>query len=412
MEPIYHLFLQAVKAALENRQVQWGDDVTPDDLRNLLELSLQHHVLPLVFEAVYACPAAKALEPDVYAHYRGICVQSIMTQAVKTEDFLNLYTHWRQDNLMPLVVKGLICRQLYPMPDSRCSGDEDVFSGPHQFDTCQKTMLDHGLTADGRMSGSYEIPYHSEDGPLYIELHRTLFSQDSAIFVDCNRLFENAFQRAVEVEIQGVSVGTLCPTDHMLYLIVHAFKHFLHSGFGIRQICDMILFANAHGPEIDWNYVLKKCRTIRAEKFAATLFAIGKKYLTFSPEQACYPKGWRDLPCNPEPLLADLLCGGIYGSADMSRVHSSNMTLNAVAADKRGKKSSGNLLKTIFPPAKSIENRFKYLRRAPYLLPVAWITRICGYAKESISQHDSGAAEIIRTGSRRIELLRDYDIID
>lgn len=412
MEPIYILFLQAVKAALQNRLVQWGDEVTPDELTRLLELSQQHHVLPLVFEAVYACPAAKAMDPGSYAHYRGTCIQSIMTQAVKTEEFLELYAQWLRDGLQPLVVKGLICRRLYPMPDSRFSGDEDVFSGEHQFAACQKTLLRHGLTACGTGLDSYEIPFRKENSPLYIELHKPLFPQDSAIFSDCNRLFEQAFSRAVTVDVQGTAVYTLSPTDHMLYLIVHAFKHFLYSGFGIRQICDMILFANACGHQIDWNYILRKCRSLRAEKFAAALFAIGEKYLTFSPEKACYPKCWQDLQIDPESLLADLLYGGIYGSADKSRVHSGNMTLNAVAADKKGKRSGGNVLKTVFPPAKSIENRFTYLRRAPFLLPVAWITRICGYARESIVQQDSNAAEVIRTGSKRIELLREYDIID
>ena len=59
-----------------------------------------------------------------------------------------------------------------------------------------------------------------------------------------------------------------------------------------------------------------------------------------------------------------------------------------------------------------MESRYPYLRRAPVLLPVAWISRIFGYAKESISEQESSASEIIRTGSQRIELLRHYDIID
>ena len=409
MDRIYGLFLQAVRAAMQARQVDWGSEVTPNDLTRLLELSREHHVLPLVFEAVYTCPAAKDLDPGRYAMYRSVCVHSIMTQALKTEEFLELYAQWRQAGLKPLVVKGLICRQLYPMPDSRFSGDEDVFSGPDQFKACQKIMLSAGLEPCGTGLDTYEIPFRREGSPLYIELHKALFPQDSDIFGDCNRFFDSVFERSVEVDVQGAVLYTLCPTDHMLYLIVHAYKHFLHSGFGIRQVCDMILYANAYGAQVDWKYVLRKCRAIRAEKFAQALFAIGEKYLAFSPEQACWPSSPQ---IDPDPLLEDLLRGGIYGSAEKSRLHSSNMTLNAVAADKKGKKSGGNLLKTVFPPAKSIEGRFPYLRRMPYLLPVAWVSRIFGYARESIAEPDSGAAEAIRIGSKRIELLRSYDIID
>ena len=410
MEQKEKLFLQALKAALEARQVDWGEDVSISDLTGVLELARMHHVLPMVFEAVYTCPASKAMEPGRYAKYRSVCVHSIMTQTLKTEEFLELYAQWRHDGLRPLVVKGLICRRLYPMPDSRFSGDEDVLSGPHQFEACQKTMQAAGLEPwNDQASDTYEIPYRREGSPLFIELHRTLFPQNSDIFDDCNRFFDRAFDRAIDISVDGVAVATLCPTDHMLYLIVHAFKHFLHSGFGIRQVCDLVLFANEHGHLVDWAWVQKKCRAIRAEKFAEALLSIGSKYLTFSAEKAYCP--W-PIEADPEPLLADLLSGGIYGSADLNRVHSSNMTLNAVSADKKGRRSDGNILKTVFPPVKSIAGRFPYLRKMPFLLPLAWASRLFGFARESIGQGDSAAGQIIRTGSRRIELLRSYHIID
>jgi hypothetical protein len=174
----------------------------------------------------------------------------------------------------------------------------------------------------------------------------------------------------------------------------------------------MVMFANAYGEGIDWNYILTKCKGLRAEKFAAALFAIGEKYLVFSPEKACYPHIWRQIPADPEALLMDMLRGGIYGYAERSRMHSSNMTLNAVSADKKGKRSNGNILRTVLPSAKNMEGRFPYLKRMPYLLPVAWASRIIGYAKETVTQPNTGASEVLRVGSQRIELLRHYDIID
>ena len=411
MEPIYALFLEAMKAAMQDRTVSWGEDVPPEQMNKLLDLAHEHHVLPMIFEAVYACPAAAAMDGTLFMQAKRTTVHTVMTQALKTEEFLALNRYLRQNGVMPLVVKGIVCRSLYPKPDYRYSGDEDVLCGEHQFRDCHKAMIEFGMEPCGSGLDSYEIPYRN-DSALYIELHKTLFAQDSDIFGDCNRFFEDAFSRAAEITVQGQQVATLNPTDHMLYLILHAFKHFLHSGFGIRQVCDMILFANANGREIDWKAVLKKCRTIRADKFAAALFRIGEKYLTFAPEQACYPRAWRELQVDESPLLADLLYGGIYGSSDRSRVHSSNMTLNAVSADKKGKTNRANLLKTIFPSVRYLENRFPYLHRMPYLLPVAWICRIFGYIRETISKPASAAADVIRTGSKRIELLRQYDIID
>lgn len=410
MDTVQKLFLEAMRAALTDGQVDWGDEVTPGQLHALMELAQEHHVLPMIFEAVHGCKAALAMEPAVRTRCRQATMQTVMSQALKTKEFLELNRRLRQQGIQTAVVKGIACRSLYPRPDYRYSGDEDVLCDESGFAACHQVMTAFGMKPCVSESDSYEVSYCNSEGVLYIELHKSLFARGSDIFGDCNRWFD--LSRCTEITVQGEPVRTLCHTDHMLYLILHAFKHFLHSGFGLRQVCDMILFANAYGKQIDWESVLKRIRGMRAEKFAAALFAIGQRYLVFSPEQACYPRCWREITVDCEPLLADLLCGGIYGSADRSRVHSSNMTLNAVSTDKKGKKVRANVLKTVFPPAKNLESRFPYLQRHPMLLPFAWLSRIAGYAKESVSEPHSGASEVIRTGTKRVALLREYDIID
>lgn len=406
------LFLQAVAAALQGNAVQWDTTVTPQELEQVLALAEEHHVLPMIFEAVYASPAMAQMEPSRVADCRHYTVRTVTAQAIKTEDFLDLERQLRKKGLKPLVVKGIVCRNLYPQPDYRHSGDEDVLCGEAGFRDCHKALIDFGLEPCGTGEKSYEVPYRKEDSGLYIELHKTLFAADHAVFGGCNRFFEDVFSRAIEVEVQGQPISTMGHTDHMLYLIVHAFKHFLHSGFGIRQVCDMVLFANAYGREIQWDYVQDKCRRLRADCFAAALFKIGEKHLGFCPEKAGYPASWREVQVDERELLKDLLSGGIYGSADRGRVHSSNMTLNAVSDHMKGKRAKASIVRTVFPSAKSLEGRFPYLRKAPALLPVAWACRIFGYAKESISDPNSAATEVIRTGEKRIELLREYRIID
>ena len=186
----------------------------------------------------------------------------------------------------------------------------------------------------------------------------------------------------------------------------------MHSGFGIRQVCDIVLFANAYGKEIDWIRILQQCREIHADLFTAALFQIGQKYLTFDPSRAGYPQEWQEIQVDEQLMLDDLLEAGIYGDGTMSRKHSSNITLNAVSAQKQGKKSDHSVLKTLFPPAKSMEGRYPYLKKHPYLLPVAWISRILKYHQETSKSRDNGAAQAVSIGNQRIELFREYHILD
>lgn len=63
-----------------------------------------------------------------------------------------------------------------------------------------------------------------------------------------------------------------------------------------------------------------------------------------------------------EPLLHDSLCGGVYGSNDLTRLHSSTVTLNAVKASRTGEKSG--VLRTVFPKREYLERRYPYLKSA------------------------------------------------
>ncbi len=397
-------FLQALRAALRNEQVNWN---APVDWPALFRLAEQHRVLPLVYEAVYASPAAHTADPELMAMARRKTIQTVMLQAAKTDDFLKLYAHLRAQGLTPLVVKGIVCRSLYSRPDHRISADEDLLIPTEQLAACKQAMADFGMqTPNPDQPG--ELPYRKPDSPLYIELHTALFSPESAAYGDLNRFFMDA--GAVPMTVQGCELLTLPPTDHLFYLICHSLKHFLHSGFGIRQVCDIAMFANAYGAQLDWQHLLETCRAIHAERFAAAIFKIGEKYLNFDPDQACWPAAWRTLTVDCGPMLADLLDAGIYGDATMTRKHSAMMTLSAAAAQKQGRRRSG-LVASLFPPAAALSARYPYLRQKPWLLPVAWTERLLKYGAETRKIADNDAASSIRLGNRRIALLREYGLL-
>ena len=70
------------------------------------------------------------------------------------------------------------------------------------------------------------------------------------------------------------------------------------------------------------------------------------------------------------------------------------------------------MLSTAFPPAKTLESRYTYLKERPYLLPLAWTSRILKYQKETKTIANNSVAETIKIGNERIELLKRYGIIE
>lgn len=198
----------------------------------------------------------------------------------------------------------------------------------------------------------------------------------------------------------------MLPHEHLLYLLLHAYKHFVRSGIGLRQFCDIGLWAREYYAEIDWQHLHDQCTSVHAATFAAAAFRIARDYLGIEFD---LPAPW-DASLDAEPLLHDSLCGGVYGSNDLTRLHSSTVTLNAVKASRTGEKS--NVLRTVFPKREYLERRYPYLKKRPYLLPVAWAQRLAHYAGEKKTGTDNSASGSIKLAKERIELMKRYDIMD
>lgn len=406
-------FLSSLRAALTKQTVSW-ERLSESDWREVFHLSQQHKVAPMIYEAVCRCPAAKQV-PELMQAWKLQTIQQVLVQTRKTAEFLHLYSMLQDHGIKPCVVKGILCRQLYPNPDERVSADEDLFVAPEQWEECHQLLTEYGMQPTELrkdLLAQFEVSYRKPNSPLYLELHQQLFSPDSAVYGDWNRYFTQIHAQPVENCVDGVQICCMPHTEHLLYLICHALKHFMHSGFGIRQVCDIVLYANAYGAQIDWEKIVTQCQEIHADAFAAAVFRIGEKYLTLDAQQACLPTCWSTMKIDETAMLEDLLDAGIYGGANTSRKHSSTMTLHAIAAQKQGKKTRFPLFRTLFPTKTELKGRYAYLSDHPYLLPLAWTDRILHYKKElQNSRQENSAAASVQIGRKRTELLRQYGII-
>ncbi len=393
MKKVEERLLEALRCAIHGEAFSWGDSLSSADQRDLTRLAHIHSILPLVAEAV----------GSENAPMKNLARQLTIRQAQRTADFLLLYRELLNRGAQPLVIKGIILRDLYPQPEQRPSTDEDLLVSDDDYPLLRDALLGCGLHIDGDPApDAEEITFRDQGRHLYLEVHRRLLAEGSDAYGDCNAPFIHALERSIMVEIQGVRFRTLSPTDHMLYLLCHAYKHLLHGGVGIRQICDMGLFAARYGSELDWEHIASACETLHIRRFAAALFAIGETYLGLAA-----PAAFAGCDEDLEPLLEDILSGGIYGAEDIDRLHSSTLTLDAVAADRTGRRRGG-ALRSVFPPAKDLSGRYAYLRTKPWLLPTAWVQRIWGYLAGRKAVRPT---ETLRIGRDRIALLKRYGII-
>lgn len=425
--------MDAFSCGLQNKKVTWSEALSPSEWAGLFRAASKHSILPMVYDTVYGSPAyeqamASGERNAVTIHKAGVQKQ-VYVQAVKTAEFMQLYHRMIEAGLKPLIVKGLVLREMYPKPDLRPSTDEDLLIRADEFRKYHEFLLAAGLSLvnpDTDIDGEYEVSYENKKMYQYLELHKNLFSPESKAYGDLNRFFaEEIWGRAVQMKCEDISVWTLEPTDHLFFLITHAWKHFLYSGFGIRQIGDILLFSKTYDDQIEWERLQVQLKEMKGIRFTAALYQIGEKYLL--PDLACYKrvKMWTEEQIDEGPLLEDLLTGGTYGVSNKNRAHSSNITLKAAAEAKKGRKkqSGGKLRKgadrlrsavdSVFLPLSSMRGKYKYLEKYPILLPAAWIQRVYTYLMQENAKgrKDNNAIETLKVGQDRVNLLNYYDMI-
>ena len=386
-------------------------DVNSSLLREMLAGAEIHQILPLICEAIYMSPAVRKDNWFIYRKHQA--VEQTVNQEVRTLEFLDLYHEMSGKNLAPVVVKGSSLRDLYPWGSHRCSLDEDILVSEDAFSDVHAFLLSEGLQLmqkDRDLRTAGEVSYCRPATGLYLEVHKKMFSGPGMI-TRWNPFFEKAMSRTGKMCLRGTELRVLDHTDMLFYLVLHALKHFLYSGFGIRQVSDICLFAAVNAARIDWEQLRHHVCRAHAEHMLTALFRIGCRFLLSDAQTAVIKANWNmDLPFDEAPLLKDILAGGITGNASLDRLHSSSITLQAVMG--KGNKTD-RVLRTVFPSAKELSGRYPYLEKAPVLLPAAWISRIVDYMKESRIRDRGGgnASETVRIAEERIRLLSQYGLL-
>lgn len=224
-------FLHIARAAIS------GSDLPIEkvDWPAIFTLANQQKLLPILFEAARATPAAGE-NAALFAVTKQQVIGQVLNQTVRSAEFADLYHKLRAAGLHPVVVKGQLCSRLYPQTDHRISADDDLYISDAEFMACHKQLLANGLTIDtpvDELATADEVSYTKNGSPLYIELHRHLFDSSEDTHDELNHFFTDL----KPIEVDGFL--TMPPHEHLLYLILHAYKHFVRSGIGARSFATL-----------------------------------------------------------------------------------------------------------------------------------------------------------------------------
>ena len=216
------------------------------DWTRVVQLARVHNVLPLFQEE--AVHYASYIERPAYVDEMQEVLAIVATQVKHTEVFLKLYQDFVKVGVYPIVMKGLICRELYgKFADHRPSGDEDILIRPLEYQKVKAVLTANGfitevdVVTEAQLEQLQEITFVNPSEKVCIELHLNPMGRENDVHSRMSDCFKNVFDNYREVEVRGVMVRTMSHYDHLLFLILHAARHFMAEGFGVRQMLDILL---------------------------------------------------------------------------------------------------------------------------------------------------------------------------
>lgn len=384
-----------------------GELITPVEWEKVFWLSQKHSLLALVFEK--ASEHIKLLQDDYYMYFLKV-MAIVAEQTKRTQAFLKLYAAFEEADVFPLVMKGIVCREMYGRyADDRPSSDEDILIQKHEYHKVKEVLISCGFqpeieeVTEFQMDELQEVCFTDIESGLHIEVHFNPIGVENAFRKSMNSYFLNVFERKIYVNVQNQKLATMSYTDHFVFLILHAFKHLASSGFGMRQTLDILLFKHKYGDNINWSYVERVLKDVKAEKFYNDLLNIGNNYLGFD---FCCHKQSKYI----DELLDDILMSGTFGLESQAQLTSTQMV---AAALRKGKKQNpfGTIIRAIFPEKAFFLKEEPQIEQNNWLIIKCWIKRWLRFMKHSKQQGGKLAYESMQIGKKRIELLKKYDVL-
>lgn len=210
------------------------------DLEKVYDLAKKHKI---------SCCIAVTLESAGYSDMTSskVISNSMRRDAIFASSLQEVTNQLDNAGIWYVPLKGIILKEYYPKSFMREMADHDILIDASREEDVRHIMEKLGFTTL-EYGGEVHDIYHKKP-ILNYEMHKSLFS--SAL--------PNLFEYYKE------TTDLSKPEDFYLYIVAHEYKHYSHSGTGLRSLLDVYLYLKKE--KLDWEYVEKEAEKIGIANF-------------------------------------------------------------------------------------------------------------------------------------------------
>lgn len=341
--------------ALSDQLPEMDDAVNLEDLYRFCKFHSITSIVAMALEEVWKTnPAA----PEIMQKWRQARDKAIRKNILLNAERVNIIKYLESIGCWYMPLKGSLLQFDYPKFGMRQMGDNDILFDVNFQERIYDYMISNGYEAVYYRKGNHD-EYVKK--PVYnIEMHKGLFmsSQNPVL----SAYYQNVKQRMIKDEENSFGFH-LSEADFYIYLVAHAYKHYVYSGIGIRNLLDSYVYLSRHGDHLDWDYISRELKKIGADDFEAECRQLASKLL--------------ENPCrNPDLSEADRTALDIYFTSGTFGTEMRTM-------EKKLRTGSGGfigkmryLLGRLFPSAAYMIDMEPELEKKRWMLPFAYVRRL------------------------------------
>ena len=251
-ENICQDFIKLVQLGVGKDMSNLSNGVDWEEIHNLANM---HNLTSVVLDGIERLPLEKRPAKHELLQWIGEVMQSEQQYGVQMKSSIKMALLLRNNLIRTYVLKGVVISECYPKPNHRVGGDMDCFLLPVKGDFDAWHLGNDLMKANG-----FEVRDNFYKHSKYILPGLTVESHQFMTPFRCNRpltKMETVLQRMLNAdkgEDRLMDSWLLRPPVMVsaLFIVEHAYTHFLSEGLSWRHVLDWRMFAEAHRNDVDW----------------------------------------------------------------------------------------------------------------------------------------------------------------
>lgn len=268
---------------------------------SLMTLASKQGLSSIALDGVERLPVESRPPKDFLLNWIGMTMQEEQRYAIQWKTAGEIALLLKNKDIRTYVLKGFMVAECYPKPSHRCSADLDGYlrstnSNAEVWEDGNALVEQSGVKVNRNYykNSTWFLP------GLTVENHRwfTPFRGNKTL-----TKLEQLLQGLISEDdgndqIGGTWLNRPPVMLSALFLIEHAYSHFLHEGLTWRHVLDWVMFSKKHQKEIDWPQFEKWIDEFGFREFYTSYYNLGKCMLGEIEDE--------DLTAKDKLMLADV----------------------------------------------------------------------------------------------------------